>query len=140
MRNFKFTINGNRYAVEIKSFEDNLAELEVNGTSYTVELEKEIVVPKTPKLIRPEKVLTGAERKPLNTETSMSKVVSPLPGLISQVLVKEGDSVKKGSVVLHLDAMKMENNILAEKDGIVKSIKVKEGDTVLQGALLVEIQ
>ncbi len=52
MKNYKFTINGNQYEVEVKSFEENIAEIEVNGTSYTVELQKEIKAPKTPKLVR----------------------------------------------------------------------------------------
>jgi len=52
---------------------------------------------------------------------------------------KEGDSVKKGDVVLIMEAMKMENNIMSEVDGTIKSYNVAEGDTVLQGDALLEI-
>jgi biotin carboxyl carrier protein len=54
--------------------------------------------------------------------------------------VKEGDDVKKGQVILIMEAMKMENNILAEIDGVVTKIHVAEGATVLQGDVLAEIQ
>jgi len=52
MKNFKFTISGNTYEVDIKGFEGNLANIEVNGTLYTVELHREVRTTKTPTLIR----------------------------------------------------------------------------------------
>ena len=70
----------------------------------------------------------------------MSKVEAPLPGTMFKVNVKEGDAVKKGQTILVLEAMKMENNILAEKDGVVNKVHVGEGDAVLQGDILVEIE
>lgn len=139
MKNYKFTINGNEYNVEIKSMEDNIAEVEVNGTPFQVELAKEIKTSKTPKLVR-SSVSTKTEKKPLSAPAGLSKIEAPLPGNIFQIKVKEGDSVKKGDVLLIMEAMKMENNILAEQDGVIKNIKVKEGDTVLQGDILVEIE
>ena len=57
-----------------------------------------------------------------------------------KIIAKEGDAVKKGDTVLIMEAMKMENNVLAEKEGIVKKIMVSEGDSVLQGDLLIEIE
>lgn len=65
---------------------------------------------------------------------------APLPGTIFKVLVKDGDAVKKGQTILILEAMKMENNILAEKDGVINKIHIAEGDAVLQGDILVEIE
>jgi len=138
MKTYKFTISGNRYTVNIKSFEDNIAEIEVNGTPYTVEMEQEIKTPKTPKLIRPER----PAQKPIEIQkgVGLSKITAPLPGTIFKMMVKEGDAVKKGDTVLIMEAMKMENNILAEKEGVVKKILVNEGDSVLQGDLLIEIE
>ncbi|MFA7201298.1 MAG: acetyl-CoA carboxylase biotin carboxyl carrier protein subunit, partial [Bacteroidales bacterium] len=61
----------------------------------------------------------------------------PLPGVILEVTVKEGDTVKSGQKLVVLEAMKMENNIEADRDGVVTSIKVSKGDSVLEGAPLI---
>ena len=66
-------------------------------------------------------------------------VTSPLPGVILEVCVKEGDAVKRGQTVMVLEAMKMENAIEATADGTVTAIKVGKGDSVLEGAPLVII-
>jgi len=138
MKKFKFTIRGNEYEVQINSFEDNIAEIDVNGSIYQVELEEEVKTTKTPKLVRSKPVATK-ETKP-KPAAGLSRVEAPLPGTIFKVNVKEGDEVKKGQSILILEAMKMENNILAEKDGVVNKVHVSEGDAVLQGDVLAEIQ
>lgn len=141
MKTYKFTIRGHAYDVEILNVEDNIAEVEVNGTKYHVELEKEIKKIKTPKLIR-SKVPdpTIKERKiPKNISGKASKVVAPLPGIILQIFVKVGDSIKAGDKLLIMEAMKMENQVLAEKSGTIKSISVSKGDSVLQNDVLLEI-
>ncbi len=142
MKNYKFTIRGNVYDVDIISFEDNIAEIEVNGTHYSVEVHKEVKSSKTPKLVRssvPEPKRSESKPKK-NISTSSTPVKAPLPGSILQVLVKEGDEVKVGDKLMVMEAMKMENNVLAEKAGKVTSIKVAAGDTVLQNDVLLEIQ
>ena len=141
MKTYKFTIRGHAYDVEILNIEDNIAEIEVNGTQYRVELEKEIKKQKTPKLVR-SKVPnpTIKERKiPKNISGKATKVVAPLPGTILQILVKVGDTVKTGDKLLIMEAMKMENQVLAEKGGTVKSINISQGDSVLQNDVLLEI-
>ncbi|MFC2123907.1 acetyl-CoA carboxylase biotin carboxyl carrier protein subunit [Bacteroidota bacterium] len=138
MKTYNFTIRGNKYSVNIHSFEENIIELEVNGTPYSVELEQKVKTVKTPKLVRPEKIKT--EDKKIQDTSDTSKVMAPLPGTILKFTKKEGDAVKKGDVVLIMEAMKMENNILAEVDGTIKSVKVSEGETVLQGDVLFEIE
>jgi biotin carboxyl carrier protein len=138
MRKFKFTIRGNEYEVQINSFEDNIAEIDVNGSVYQVELEEQIKTTKTPKLVRSKPVTTKEPApKPV---TSLSKAEAPLPGSIFKVNVKEGDEVKKGQVIMVMEAMKMENNILSEKDGVISKIHVSEGASVLQGDVLFEIE
>ena len=138
MKKFKFTIRGNEYEVHINSFEDNIAEVDVNGSIYQVELAAEVKTTKTPKLVRSKPVKTEVTKpKPA---AGLSKVDAPLPGTIFKLIVKVGDTVKKGQTILILEAMKMENNILAEKDGIVNKIHAAEGDAVLQGDILVEIE
>ncbi len=141
MKNYSFTINGQKYDVHIKSFEDNIAEIEVNGSVYKVEVHSEVKKPKTPTLVR-----KPAENKP--GEGTIKRVASngghllkaPLPGTIFKILVNPGDSVTKGQIVLIMEAMKMENNIQADKDGIVKELKVKVGDSVLQNDVLMVIE
>ncbi|QQS37808.1 MAG: biotin/lipoyl-binding protein [Ignavibacteriales bacterium] len=145
MKNFKFTIQGNKYDVNIINVEDNIAEIEVNGATYKVEVDKVIAQTKTPKLVRSVAV-PSSESVPSQQKTSSPAapkgagfVKSPLPGVILGVHVREGDAIKVGTKLITLEAMKMENNINADKDGVIKSIKVRQGDSVLEGDILIEI-
>lgn len=138
MRKFAFTIRGNTYNVKIKSFEDNVAVLEVNGSVYDVQLNQEVKTTKTPKLVRSAPVPTSP--KMVAPAAGIKKVLAPLPGTVIKLKTAEGSEVKAGETLLILEAMKMENNILAEKPGTIKSIRVREGDSVLQGDLLMEIE
>ncbi|MFW6371174.1 MAG: biotin/lipoyl-containing protein [Bacteroidota bacterium] len=137
MNKFKFTIRGNDYEVEISKMEDNLATIEVNGTSYEVEIHREVKKTKTPKIIR--KPVPHEEKPVERKQGGTSPVTAPLPGTIMSMNVKEGDIVKKNQVLLIMEAMKMENNVLAEKDGVIEKINVKAGDSVLQGDVLIEL-
>ena len=64
-------------------------------------------------------------------------LTSPLPGTVLDVFVKPGDAVKVGQRMLLLEAMKMENNIDADRDGVVKEVKVSKSDAVMEGQVLV---
>ncbi len=139
MRNFKFTISGNTYEVEIKNFEGNMASLEVNGTPYNVELHTEIRKTKTPTLVRAEIPLSGKDRIEKKEKGTAEPVIAPLPGTILSILVKPGDVVKRGQALLVMEAMKMENKIQSDKDGVVESVKVTPGANVLQGDILLEL-
>lgn len=145
MKKFKFTINGTQYQVEILNVEENIAEIEVNGSVYHVEIDRQIQKTKTPKLVRsfasPSTDQSISEQKTARpTEAKgVGNVKSPLPGVILNVHVKEGDIVKIGDKLITLEAMKMENSVNADKEGKVTSIKVKQGDSVLEGDLLVQI-
>jgi glutaconyl-CoA/methylmalonyl-CoA decarboxylase subunit gamma len=143
MKKFKFAINGNTYEVEILGIEDNIARVEVNGTLYNVEIQKDLKVPKTPTLVRaeaPKPTLKGTKIPKNITRTTNMAIKAPLPGTIVQVLVKAGDKVSIGDKLLTMEAMKMENNVVSEKDGIVRVVNVKPGDTVQQNDTLVEIE
>jgi glutaconyl-CoA/methylmalonyl-CoA decarboxylase subunit gamma len=145
MKKFKFTISGNKYDVELLNIEDNVAEIEVNGTKYEVEIEKEIKTSKTPKLVRKESVpSTSSEKSTVKTSKPSEKkgagtVKAPLPGVIVEIKARVGDNVKAGETLLIMEAMKMENNIKSDKEGKVISIAVNNGDSVLEGDILVEI-
>ncbi len=143
MKKFKFTIRGNKYDVELLNIEDNIAEIDVNGSKYEVEIEQEVKTTKTPKLVRP-KVVPSSESDRAKTSKPTERkgaglVKAPLPGTILQVFVKEGDLVKSGDKLLIMEAMHMENNITADTEGKVTAVKVKQGDAVLEGDVLVEI-
>ena len=137
MKEYKYKINGNLYNVVIGDIEDNMAHVEVNGTHYTVEMEKK---PKQAVAVaRPRPAAAPATSKP-KPAASKSGVKSPLPGVILDIKVKEGDEVKKGQTIIILEAMKMENSINADRDGKVTSIKVSKGESVLEGTDLVIIE
>lgn len=70
----------------------------------------------------------------------VNDIKAPMPGLILDVQVKEGDEVKEGDYLLVLEAMKMENTLTAPRDGIVKSITVQKGETVDKNQLLIEME
>lgn len=145
MKKYKFTINGNTYESSVINVEDNIAEIEVNGTVYKVEVDKQIKQQKTPKLVRPAAVPSTdyqpsvAKTSSPSTPKGAGNIKSPLPGVILEVFVREGDTVTLGQKLLMLEAMKMENNIEADKAGKVISINKHKGDAVMEGDILIVI-
>ena len=142
MKEYKYTIDGNKYEVAVNEVNDTTAKVTVNGTEYTVEWEKPVeekpVVKVQPVTAKP--VATAAPAAtPAAAPVSGNAIKTPLPGVIIDVKVKVGDTVKKGDTVVVLEAMKMENNINADRDGKVVAIQVAKGDTVADGAALVEL-
>ncbi|MFA6770661.1 MAG: biotin/lipoyl-containing protein [Bacteroidales bacterium] len=139
MKEYKLTINGNKYAVAITNLEDSIAEVEVNGTPFKVEIEK---------TAKDKPVSVIKMNKPAQVDATVSRpanaggetiISSPLPGVILEVVVQEGDTVKRGQKLMVLEAMKMENAIEATADGKVISVKANKGDSVLEGAALIII-
>lgn len=104
----------------------------VNGTSYEIEIE---LMSETENAQKP--VKTAEAQKPAGDG---EQVTSPMPGTILDVKVKMGDSVKKGQVLVVLEAMKMENEIMAGTDGIVTSVAVSKGASVQTGDMLLTIK
>jgi len=138
MKSYKFKIRGHEYEVDIKSTEGNHFKIDVNGTSYEVELDREVKSTKTPTLVR--KVVNTQKSINKKGSTSITKVKCPLPGNIMTVFVKEGAKVIKGDKLVMYEAMKMENIVMADKDGVISSIKVHVGDAVLQDDVLLEMK
>jgi biotin carboxyl carrier protein len=139
MKSFKYTINGNVYKVVINRIEDTIADVEVNGTPYKVEMnkptKKQVVT-----INRPAQAAVTPIVRPQQASAGPGVLHSPLPGIILDIVCKVGDTVKKGQKLLVLEAMKMENAINADRDGVLKEIKVNKGDSVLEGADLVIIE
>jgi glutaconyl-CoA/methylmalonyl-CoA decarboxylase subunit gamma len=145
MKKFSFTINGTQYDVEIKSIEDNVAEVKVNGFTHSVEFDRVLETTKTPKLVRTE-VTPSTDITPSEKKTSSPTgpkgagyIKSPLPGTILEVYVNIGDVVKSGDKLITLEAMKMENLINSDKGGKIISVNVKKGDSVMEGDILIEV-
>ncbi|MBZ0198745.1 MAG: acetyl-CoA carboxylase biotin carboxyl carrier protein subunit [Ignavibacteriaceae bacterium] len=144
MRKYKFTIHGNAYDVEVLTVEDNIAEIDVNGSIYKVEIHQEVKAQKTPKLIRKAVEPSGDSDKAKTSKPSEKQgagnVKAPLPGTILSLHKNVGDLVKVGDKLLVMEAMKMENNINAHKEGKILALKCNVGDSVLEGDVLVEIE
>lgn len=145
MKKFKFKIHGAEYDTEIISIEDNKAEISINGTIYEVEVDKELEVSKTPRLMRSVAV-PSTDIHPSQSKTASptapkgaGNIKSPLPGVILDIHVRENDHVKIGQKLITLEAMKMENNINADRDGKISLIKVSKGDNVMEGEVLIVI-
>lgn len=75
----------------------------------------------------------------MNLTKKAEAIKAPMPGLILNIMVTEGQTLKKGDPVLILEAMKMENVFKAPEDALVKSIKIKTGQAVEKGAILIEL-
>jgi biotin carboxyl carrier protein len=107
--------------------------INVNGKSYVVEIES-ISESNTPK----EEIKKTT--KPVESKSSdVEKVFAPMQGTITKVSATFGSKVKKGSVLFVLEAMKLENEIIAAKDGTILELHVKAGDKVETGQLLLVI-
>ena len=142
MKEYKYKINGNEYAVCINEVNDTTANVTVNGEEFKVEWEK----PKEEKpVVKIQPVATKPAPAPTPTAAPAAAVngnaiKTPLPGVIIDVKVNVGDVVKKGETVVVLEAMKMENNINADRDGKVVAVQVAKGDTVADGAALIILE
>ena len=141
MKEYKYTIDGQEYVVAIGDIVENVASVTVNGEEFKVEMEpeqepeKKKVVLGQPAQQESEENVTSAAN--VNTANA---VKAPLPGVITEIKVAVGDEVKAGDVVIVLEAMKMANNLEAEKDGKVTAICVKTGESVLEDSPLVVIE
>ncbi len=144
MKEYKYTINGTKYEVAIGDIEDCNVTVTVNGEEYKVEMEK----PAEPEKKKPilgkvsPSPSEGGEQE-VADKASVNKnaaVKAPLPGVITDIKVAVGDEVQVGDTLLVLEAMKMANNIEAEKAGKVTAICVKVGESVMEDDALVVIE
>ena len=128
---YKVTLNGRTYEVEVEA-----------GKAMLLD-EYEAVVPSAPAApVAAAPVAAAPAAAPVAAPTAAAageQVTAPMPGTILKVNVTQGAAVKKGDILVVLEAMKMENEILAPKDGTVAQIAVSKGATVDTGALLAVI-
>ena len=125
--NLSVTVDGKTFSVEIADPKADPMMITVDGTEFTVSAEG--AAPAAAPAAAPKAAAAAA---PAGGET----VSAPIPGVIQEVNVKAGQTVKKGDVLFVLEAMKMKNNITAMRDGKVASVSVNKGDSVTHGQVL----
>ena len=140
MKEYKYTINGNKYEVVIGDITDNVATLTVNGEEFKVEMEREAEPEKKKPVVRA--AASGAADEPAagTAANKANALKAPLPGVITDILVEIGQEVQAGDNVIVLEAMKMANALQAEKSGKISAIVVKVGQSVMEDEALVVIE
>lgn len=115
------------YTVEVVNIDlvEKIANIKVNGNIYSLTIKDQF-----DELLKQ----LGMDNLALN---KIQQIKAPMPGLVLNVLVAEGDTVKKGDNLLVLEAMKMENMIKSPTDGVIKKVVIKQGDKVEKNALLI---
>jgi len=135
-KSFSIRVNGKPYQVELPSIRrDALLSIKVNNIPFRVELKSA-----TPRIAitAPSPVTVSVQRPTKPREEGV--VAAPMAGKIISVRVIKGDSVKVGSVLCVLEAMKMENEITASRGGVVEEVKAQEGKAVNEGDVLIVIK
>ena len=131
MRKFAITVNGTSYEVEVE---------EIGGApvfaAAPVAAPAAAPVAAAPKAAAP---AAAPKAAPAAAPAGATAVTAPMPGTINAIKVSNGQSVKKGEVLVVLEAMKMENEIMAPADGVVASVNVTKGATVNTGDVLVSL-
>ncbi len=139
MEKYSLKINGKPFEVEIDSFKGSEATVKVNGEKYSVEIAQD--EPRAEDAAKPSAQMGAAQKaaEGAKAATGGVEVTSPLPGVLVDVKVAVGDSVKAGQTVAVLEAMKMENEIEATASGTVTAVCAAKGDSLLEGAVIVRI-
>lgn len=134
MKKYNVTVNGNLYQVEVDEVKGDF----VAPVTAPVATKAPVITP-TPIAATPVTPVTAAPAvasSPVSSNTTGEKIIAPMPGTIVKVVAAKGAAVKKGDVIVVLEAMKMENEIMAPTDGIVIDIVVSQGAAVNNGDLL----
>lgn len=153
MKDYSLKINGQNYNVQIDDVNEDstAARVIVNGTAYEVEIAgAKAAATSKPQVAPAPKEANSAMIKPATAAPSPRlnavapslgyTVKCPLPGTVLSVKVAVGDTVSRGQTLVILEAMKMENNIDADREGRVKEILVQQGATVMEGDNLIVIE
>jgi len=152
MKDYSLKINGQNYDVQIDDANESATSLRVivNGTPYEVEVGGTKSAAKRPQVAPAPREANSAMITPSTAAPSPriaaaapasgSCVKCPLPGTVLAVKVNVGDTVAAGQTLVVLEAMKMENNIDADRGGVVKQIFVQQGATVMEGDNLIVIE
>lgn len=143
MKDFKFKIDGKDFTTSVDEQGNGQLTVTVNGKAYQVELPEHVVAARPTIHPMTAQAAAPAAHTPAPAPAAAgasATVTSPLPGTITKVNVAAGQKVKKGEVLLVMEAMKMANDVVAEADGTVQQVCVKEGQSVNQGDVLIQLQ
>ena len=127
IKKYNIVVNGNSYEVLVEELGTE------TSTMPTPQKQTQVVKPAPRPSTQPQ------AQKPQVTSAGGDTISAPMPGTINDVRVNVGDSVKKGQVLLILEAMKMENEIFAPNDGTVKSVNISKGASVNVGDILITL-
>ncbi|MCI9273074.1 MAG: biotin/lipoyl-binding protein [Clostridiales bacterium] len=127
MKNLKITVNGTVYDVQVEEAGASSAPVAAPSAAPAAAAAPKAAAP-APK--------AAPAAAPAGSET----IKSPMPGTIVNVVVAPGQTVKKGDVLMVLEAMKMENEIVSPRDAVIASVSVNKGDSVDSGTPLVSLQ
>lgn len=130
MKNLKITVNGTSYDVQVE-------ELETQGAAVVQSTKQQV-----PKEEKPAQAMISepASKREKAGSPGAETVNAPMPGTIVDVKVLPGQNVSKGDVLVILEAMKMENEIMAPRDAVIASVDVNKGESVNTGSPLVSLQ
>jgi biotin carboxyl carrier protein len=147
---YRISVGGKKFDVEIGPIVDGQARVSVNNRSYDVVVENfaEVAAGIPPAAAAEASAIPAKPSRSAVSLLNPSQVAfaagddalsAPIPGLILEVRVKVGDKVTAGQIVAVMEAMKMENNLIAQKDGVVKEIRVQKGTEVSTGDVIMII-
>ncbi len=140
MSSYTVTRNGNTYTVLLKHRRAGMLTFSIDDREYSVPCESTSRVLPAGVSITP----LARERAAVNTTrrsaNASPEVTAPLPGIISDIKVREGDRIEPGTTLVVIEAMKMENPIKASTTAIVKAVHITKGQEVGHGALLLSLE
>lgn len=136
---YKVRSSGNEYEVTVTDHAGGGATVSVEGQSFEVEAIGSVAAPAPAAAATPAVAPPATPAPPVPVAGGSGSVAAPIPGVVTSLLVKVGDTVEAGQIVLKLEAMKMENDIASATAGTVKAVHVAQGSEVNSGQLLVEI-
>ncbi len=131
-KKFRVTIDGETYEVLVEELEETPVIKKITEVKEERKVESVITPPPAP--------APKAEKKVPVFEPGQRALTAPLPGKILKVLVSPGSKVKRGDLLLTIEAMKMENEIFASEDGVVKEVYVTPGQSVETGGSLILLE
>lgn len=127
-KNSNVIFNNKSLPVEIvqNDFDKRIYTISINGNRYQVKIQNQL------------DARIAEMGLSLGNDAAAYEIHAPMPGIILEVIISEGDEVKKGDFLCVLEAMKMENTLSAPRSGIIKSVNISKGETVEKGKLLIE--
>ncbi|NLM12350.1 MAG: biotin/lipoyl-binding protein [Epulopiscium sp.] len=134
MRKFQVTVNGNTYEVEVEELQGGQA-----AAPVAAPVTASAPAPSAPAAPKAAPQKAAASAPATSVPAGATKVTSPMPGTILDIKVNVGDTVKEGDTIAILEAMKMENEIVATASGKIASINTSKGASVNTGDLIATI-